>query len=82
MNLICQPKLTIDVAPCFVLPDNQSLVDVTVRDRLSCWKIIFPNIKSCLETGTNPIYVTPRACKQIIHISTLTCGFINSRLLQ
>jgi hypothetical protein len=26
MTLICQPKLTIDVAPCFVLPACQSMV--------------------------------------------------------
>jgi hypothetical protein len=28
MILICPPKVTIDVAPCFVLPANRSLVDI------------------------------------------------------
>jgi hypothetical protein len=44
MMLICQPKLTIDVAPCFVLPANRSLVLVILRpltELLSC--DVFPD---------------------------------------
>jgi hypothetical protein len=44
MMLMCQPKLTIDVAPCFVLRANRSLVGILHNNGLRHSALLKHNI--------------------------------------
>jgi hypothetical protein len=44
MMLICQPKFTKDVAPCFVLRDNRSLIGILRKNGLGHFAHSYPNI--------------------------------------
>jgi hypothetical protein len=52
MMQICQPKLTIDVAPCFVLQANWSLPGILLNNGL-CHGVIFCSTCSYYDRGTS-----------------------------